>query len=106
MQVQRGFGEVASSPREVEEELLESAAVSHYFILTHGLGEKISQKMGPGLSGAADDLRQCLQQSLLRSAGYVKTKDGWERSKELTPPVGCPHVPSFCGYRPASMWYF
>lgn len=66
LKVQRGYGLVPSQPGEHEEELL-SDFVGHYFILTHGLGEKLSQKRGKGLQGAADELRMSLQQGLLAS---------------------------------------
>ena len=66
LKVQRGYGELPMQPGELEEEML-SDFVGHYFILTHGLGEKLSQKRGKGLQGAADELRLNLQQGLLAS---------------------------------------
>ena len=94
VQVQRGFGEISSQLGEPEEELL-SKAVSHYFILTHGLGEKFSQKMGQGLAGAADDLRQSLFQSLLLSAGYSKSGERWEALSQVNEdrPPKCDVIP-------------
>ncbi|CAJ1431198.1 unnamed protein product [Effrenium voratum] len=90
VEVHRGF-KVESQAGDEEEFLSEE--VSHFFILTHGLGEKLSRKMGGGLAHVASDLRSGMQQSLLLLAGYTKTGTAWEPPEDGRPVVRCDVIP-------------